>query len=371
MNIVGKLSLSLLSTALVLCLLEISARLLSKTQFVNPSYIEISKGYKNVDQLLHDWSVLQFQYHDYYIYSPAPASSRTVNFTDYFGARSTPASVALDKAEEIIWAFGGSTMQNLEADDALSLANQIAVGLNNHHIKARVLNFGAGGFQSSLETIKFQDLLRRVPNKERPTTVVFYDGFNEVQGGYFHGAGNLQSDISGKMSDLVERHYLRLGVYIVSEVLSRYSVFWRDFIGNRINNSLYSDHAYGDKGNVDKTVSSYVLNVRMTRGICNELSIRCLFILQPLIVTKSKPTIEERRVIESFDKDYIDFVRKFYARAALQLRNLDGFLDLTQVLDQGEESEFFDLGHTSPFTGATIGREIAYQIAKSRMMARR
>jgi len=361
------------SVLLILLIPEISARLLSKVSkpqspFPNyPYYVEISHGYKHVDQLIQDWSAVWVQYHDYYIYSPGPASSKTVNFTDYFGARATPASADLDEADEVIWAFGGSTMADLETDDDLSLANQIAVELNKDNVKARVRNFGVGGFQSSLETIKFQDLLRRVPLRERPTTVIFYDGFNDVGYGYNFGAASLPRDVSLKLRDLVDRNYTRLLVYIFSELLSRHSVFWKDFIRNRINKRLYEGQTTNqDSENLDKTVSSYVVNVRMTRGICQELHIRCLFILQPLIITKANPTSVERKVLDSFGKDFVHFARGFYMKSTLQLHNQEGFLDLSHILDQSEESDFYDLGHTSPFAGTTIGREIATQIVKSR-----
>ncbi|MCI0562758.1 MAG: SGNH/GDSL hydrolase family protein, partial [Nitrososphaera sp.] len=283
---------------LILLVPEISARLVSKPQspFPSyPSYVEISHGYKHLNQLIQDWNASRIQYYDYYIYSFGPASSKTVNFTDYFGARATPASADLDEADEVIWAFGGSTMADLEADDDLSLANQIALELNKDNVKARVHNFGVGGFQSSLETIKFQDLLRRVPLRERPTTVIFYDGFNDVSYGYNFGAANLPRDMSLKLRDLVDRNYTRLLVYVFSELLSRHSVFWKDFIRNRINNRLYEGQTVNqDAENLDKTVSSYVVNVRMTRGICQEFHIRCLFILQPLVITKANPTSVER-----------------------------------------------------------------------------
>ena len=155
---------------------ELGARIVAKLTFSPPAkshYLEIAHAYPQLQQLISDWNVLNFSYHDYYVYSPAPASSQTVNFTDYYGARLTPDSVSHDNVKHTIWAFGGSTMQNLEADDRLTLANQIAAELNKNSLGVLVYNFGSGGFQSSLESIKFQDLIRRVPTTQRPTTTIF------------------------------------------------------------------------------------------------------------------------------------------------------------------------------------------------------
>ena len=353
---------------IVLLLPEIGARAYAKLKAVppaNPRYLEISQTYPQLKQLLRDWNVLRFGYHDYYVYSPVPASSELVNFTSYYGARATPDSVGLDSAKEIVWAFGGSTLQNLEAEDRLTLPNQLAAALNREHAQARVYNFGTGGFQSSLEIAKFQDLLRRVPESEWPTTVVFYDGFNEAMYGYYFGPAAMQQDISLKMRDLVERDYKRLMTYTVSEFLSQYSVFWRDFMGHRIKKTLYGSQEYPERKNVSRTVDAYATNVRMTLGICRQLHFRCHLFLQPLVATKSPLILLEQAALDSFEKDYIEFVRAFYKLAAERLKGEEGFHDVSHALDREEGQHFFDLGHTSPFSGIPLGRELARHVLRS------
>ncbi|HJR76030.1 MAG TPA: hypothetical protein VJ805_03620 [Nitrospiraceae bacterium] len=351
----------------ILLLPEIGARVIAKLTYTPPAksrYLEISDRYPLLRQLISDWNALRFTYHDYYVYSPAPASSQTVNFTEYFGARLTPDSASHESVKQVVWAFGGSTMQNLEADDRLTLANQIAVELNKANAGVSVYNFGAGGFQSSLEAIKFQDLLRRVPASQRPTTAIFYDGFNEAMYGYYFGAGAMQADLSMKMRDLVERRYPRLITYAVSELLSRYSVFWRDYIDQRISNTLYGNQEFPHKRNMERTVSTYVLNVRMTAAICKNLGIRCLFLLQPLVATRSNPTEFEQGVLKSLDPEYIAFTRELYEKASEQLAKVEGFVDLSRVFDHDADSHFFDLGHTEPYAGIIVGKEIARLIAE-------
>jgi hypothetical protein len=330
--------------------------------------MEVSAGYANLHQLLKDKYVPTTEYHDYYIFSLGPSATQTVNFTTYFGARATPDSHDLKTAQELVWVFGGSTMQNLETEDQLSIANNIGVELNKSGVPARVINFGTGGFQSSLESIKFQDLLRRVPESERPTTAVFYDGFNDAMYSYLFGAGSMQLDLSLKMRDLVEGHYGRLLLYSLSQFLSQHSVFWDKYIGHRINYSLYlsTGSINDDPKKLQKTVSTYVANVRMTGAVCHELKIRCLFILQPLVVTKFKLTAEEQKALHALSTESITFVKEFYRLSSLALRDLSTFADLSHMLDDSVESDFYDLGHTSPFTGKRIGREIARQITRVR-----
>lgn len=370
MTLVTKMSLIIVSIVITLVCLEIGARVFADRTHVNHFYLEISKEYPKLNQLLKDWNVLRMQYHDYYIFSPHPASSRTVNFTDYFGARSTPGSAGWESAQEIIWAFGGSTMQNLESDDELSIANQIAVWLRrSYDIQARVVNFGVAGFQSSLESIKFQDLLRRVPLDERPQSVVFYDGFNDAIAGYQFGPARMQKDLSLKLRDVVEGRYEPLLLFTTSKLVGRHSVLWREFIGKGIENRLYKIDKVWDSDHLDKSVSSYVLNVRMTRAICEQLDIHCIFILQPLVLTKSKPTEMEKAVIEeTFRRDplSLEFVKSFYAEVGVRLRDEPAFHNLSDVLDDSDESDFYDLCHTSPKTGIKLGKAIADELVRSR-----
>lgn len=336
----------------------------------SPRYLEVSKSYPHQQQLFQDMPSFGFGYHDYYVYSPRPVSTETINFTSYFGAqhslgvRHSPDSAGLDVAKEIVWAFGGSTMQNLETDDRLSLSNQIAAELNRNHVLARVYNFGSGGFQSSLEVTKFQDLLRRVPQSEWPTTAIFYDGFNEAMFGYYFGPATMQQDISLKMKDLVERDYARLMIYTGSEVISRYSAFWRMFVRPRIEMRLYGSQEYPDRKSVSRTVAAYATNVRMTLGLCSHLHIQCLFFLQPLVVIKSPLTSVEQAALDSLDKEYVEFIRDFYKQAAEVLQREDGFHDVSHILDGVEGSHFHDLGHVSPFSGIPLGREIAQRILR-------
>ena len=103
----------------------------------------------------------------------------------------------------------------METVDRLTIANQLALNLKKNNIKATVVNFGVGGFQSSLESIKFQDLLRRVDKRERPDIVIFYDGFNDAGQAFVFEAGTMQEDLSKKMEALVTGNYGKLAIYSI------------------------------------------------------------------------------------------------------------------------------------------------------------
>ncbi len=343
---------------------RIQARFLSQSGSV-PSFKNISQGYPLQAQLIRDWNALRFEYRDYYLYSPQAATSETVNFTTYFGSRAVPANASIPAPREIIWAFGGSTLQNLEADDSLTLANQIVKELHRQHIAARLYNFGVGAFQSSLEVTKFQDLLRQVSEGERPTKVMFYDGFNESLFAYLYGAGRFQYDSESKLRDTIERRYERLIVHSLSGWLGRYSVFWATYIRPLIEGILYPAPAPDTStANLNMAVQIYLSNINIARGICTQFKIECHFFLQPLIFTKSPQAPLEQRVLASLDPSAVRFGAAFYSRVRQELGGMPGFHDVSGVLDGVPEAHFFDYGHTSPYSGEIIGKAIASMLAK-------
>ena len=98
-----------------------------------------------------DFNSRAMSYFDYWLFAAAPFRSSTINFTDYYSSRRVPASVPAGEGDATVWFFGGSTMQNVDAPDELTIANSAAIVLTNAGVRATVVNFGAGSFNTSLE----------------------------------------------------------------------------------------------------------------------------------------------------------------------------------------------------------------------------
>ncbi len=131
-------------------------------RWLNSNYVEMSRGFPELEALIEDSQKVPQspKYYDEFLYAASPVSTRYITFTDYYSARLTPASVPLSQAEHIIWTFGGSTMENTETTDKLSIANTWAKIFNDALGPTHVKNFGSGGFNSTFELVKFQKLLR-------------------------------------------------------------------------------------------------------------------------------------------------------------------------------------------------------------------
>jgi hypothetical protein len=186
-------------------------------------------------------------------------------------------------------------------------------------IRARVENFGVPTFQSSLELIKFMTLAARAPADRLPDVVVFYDGYNDANHGFYFGAGNMQNDLSAKLAALVEKRSGTLFLYGASLGLAEYSEFWRAHVHRRLERALSRDpDPQPDEANLRRTIEIYVRNTRIADGICAAIEARCFFVLQPLIAIKTPLGPIEEQAIAELRPSLIEFARSFYALAGAE-----------------------------------------------------
>lgn len=346
----------------VLVLLEVTARIFLPDGRENSRYLKVSAELPELEDLLRDKkSFIDQRYYDYFIYSVKPGKSETMAFDGYGSARRTPDSIYEADADIRVWTFGGSTMQNMETTDRLTIANSIAHGLNRSGFRAHVSNFGVGSFQSSLELIKFTTLLARTAAPRKPDVVVFYDGFNDAHHAYLFGAGRMQADVSGKMSAVVESRSFKLLAYGMSQLLADYSRIWQLYGDPIVVSQLLfpSPSRNASSENLEKAVDVYMQNVEMQRAICASIKAVCLFVLQPLLVSKQGLARLEQDALATLEPDGVNFVRSFYQKVRDRTVGRNDFIDASHILDDNNRNDFYDLGHTSALSSPYIGEWIA------------
>jgi hypothetical protein len=348
--------------------LEAYARISTRgPRWLNLHYVEISSAYAELDALIKDTQkTLPPKYYDEFLYAPGPVSTDHITFTDYYSSRLTPDSWPLSDAKYIIWTFGGSTMENTETTDRLTIANTIAQTFNTKLGPTHLKNFGTGGFFSSYELIKFQKLLREVPESELPHIAIFYDGYNDALYGFQYGPGSLQKDLSLKLQALVEHQHATLWVYMSSKILAKYSKLWEQTGARLVEYMLFPlPEIKPDTENLDNSIRVYSSNVRMIQATCEVFNIQCFFILQPLIVTKNPLTELEQLVLNEheahprFGPEGTLFVRAFYRGVIDEFALDEHFIDASHLMDGRTLSDFYDLGHTSALTSPFIGEKLA------------
>jgi hypothetical protein len=346
--------------------LEVGARLLGGPKGGRSVYREISRDFEQLGQLRRDLGKCEragTTYYEYYLFSAPPCATATVNVSDFFSSRRTPASRPAAEADLLVWTFGGSTMQERQTTDERSIANVIAATMGAAGIGVRVENFGVPTYQSSLELIKFATLAARVPAEVLPDVVVFYDGYNDANHGFYFGAGNMQNDLSAKLAALIEHKAGTLFLYGASLGLEAYSEFWRIHGHRRLERALFRDpDPQPDDANLERAVEIYLRNTRIASGVCAAIAARCFFVLQPLIATKTPLGPLEQQVIADMRPSLIAFARRFYRLAGERMQGRPEFIDASAVLNGRSGDVFYDLGHVSAFGVPEVGAYIATTI---------
>jgi len=375
MSLVSEMLLAVASIVVTAIAIELGARILygsPSLQGEPPArWLDLIEDLPERDQFLQDRETFlrgePLVYRDYHLYSQHPFQSETLVVTDYYSARRCPDAAPLGHGDVIAWMFGGSTMQNMEAPDRRTIANQVAVALLGERVSATVMNFGVGSFQTSLELIKFQDLIRKVSDKERPDFVVFYDGFNDSNHAYLFGAGSIQADLRAKLAILVEGRNLDLVRYGAAQWATAHSAALGRWVAPHLVPATIHAGIVRDAsdGNLKRAVATYLGNLAMIRETARAFGIRPLFVLQPLVVTKQGLTEFERKVFQEIGGERTKFVRDFYQEVRIAMHGEPDFLDLSSLLDRNRRDDFYDLGHTGPYTGTDVGGAIARAIVRA------
>jgi len=289
-------------TAIFFICMEFYARYQSKHGTPgNEIKILYEEKFPEIDKFLADKHLagsVGLSYYDYFLFAAAPTPVKTdlMTFTNYYSSRKVPDSAPVGSNAPIVWIFGGSTMQNMETTDELTIANQVAVNLKKAGYSATVVNCGTGGFQSSLENIKFQELLRQVPANERPALVIFYDGFNDAGLATLFKAGSYQNDLVKKIEALVKGYHVKMFFYTLGNLVGDLSTYWENEVAFKYSRAVFGeDFIKYDHNNLIKAVEIYEMNTRIIRGVCRELGIKPIFLLQPMVFTKRNLTDFEKK----------------------------------------------------------------------------
>jgi hypothetical protein len=350
------------------------------------------------------------QYWDYHYYSLNSFSSELINFNDSFNfnSRKTPCSdkIPNNKDSKQIWAFGGSTLEDITTIDSLTIANSICEVFRTHNYHIRVHNFGTGGFSSETELIKFLNLYKlSIRNRDRlPDYALFYNGYNDSNKLY------ICCNVAGLPQYMSFQFFVQNTIYVpFSETLllqffaslrkTLLSIF--DQRPNRFLTAidrLIDHHSFRLKQKFNPALSTtvhpsttldgklllssaYIHDQNILAAVCSSLKVHCVTVLQPLLATRSHPvgSIEKEVFMRQEEQGKNKIIKRFYFEVSSELKSLDKssfyytFIDLSGLFDNARYSSipiFFDFGHVGFFASDLIGKEIGNAILKRRVLSK-
>ncbi|MBF0623653.1 MAG: SGNH/GDSL hydrolase family protein [Magnetococcales bacterium] len=181
-----------------------------------------------------------------------------------------------------VFLFGGSTMFGYGVKSEETIGSGVQTFLDHRQPdRWAVFNFGAGSYYSTSERILFQQLLTA---GKHPEIAVFMDGYNDF---YFYKVPDETptAHYFRKMTALVSDSFFRRLDGLVQGISQTFR-HTRQLLISLLKPLLPIAYIPPDKDEMDatlhKTVARINTNHRMLRAICKELSIHCLFIVQPV-----------------------------------------------------------------------------------------
>jgi len=255
-----------------------------------------------------------------------------------------------------VWVFGGSTVFGTGVPDWATLPSYLATELNRRgNDCVEVTNFGVEGYVTTQEVILLAEQLKR---GQHPTTVIFYDGFNDAFAG-------MNSD------DPRSAHY----AYSTVKERIQGSVHGRfDFIGN-----LYSvraayailalfrrNHPLATMDNNAKavaTVDNYEANLALVRALSGAYHFKLYCFWQPMLLYGHKPLVPfEQQVAELDGRSGGRLNAQLIANAYVEAgnRSTDGtFVNLAGLFDSVPDPLYLDEAHLGPHGNELAANAIA------------
>ena len=311
-----------------------------------------------------------------WLYKPK-FSSPHIN-TDEAGNRITLNNPRDPQGTNWIYMFGGSALFGYDSSDEQTIPSLLSSALNTTGYPSYINNFGQFGFTSNMDVTYLQRILK---NNVIPTTVIFYNGCNDVfvdsiyekpqlslNDAVFNNA--LQTYMRQEPIGPVNRSIVSMGS--MKSVLSYMSTYIkiisypikaiRTYILHETDTTVTNQkHSYSEKDINDfsyRIANEYIHNATTIKALATQYGFSYLIFWQPLIFSKTLTKEEIGTLYENHD-----IIQTIYERAITLIKNANiaHFYDLSGIFaDYSNQSLFTSSCHIS-----SQGNEIVAKYIKN------
>ncbi len=324
-------------------------------------------------------AVVQGVYAPFVVWRSNPLlNSDTVTVSEE-GYRVTPGASA-DPGAFKVFLFGGSAMWGVNLSDSNTIASFVQQKLTERlGVPVAVYNFGQIAHSSTQEVI---ELIIQIRSGNVPDAVVYFDGFNDIWGGYESGrAGghHSQMQIAARVEGRPEAFtttpplqalFQRTNTYILISAL-------RGNLDRRSSRvaDLQTFRTMGVPAEVlaSDIVDTYLGNSRIVTALAEQLDFTCLFVLQPSIWTGNKVLTESEQEIfeggfEFFlaggDPAFKELYTATYDLFELSVADSAQFLTFSGIFDGVSETVYSDYSgaHMTPAADEIVADSLVAEL---------
>ena len=212
------------------------------------------------------------RYYPFVEYLEKPRKGKFVNVSEQ-GARChypDRESCTAKGGRQEIWIFGGSTTFGYGVKDSETIAANLGRMLPDF----RIINFGAGGYYSTIERIRFENLLTEFPP---PRAAIFIDGINDF---YFFNVPD-KSIFTNAYSHILNRE--KQSDSLVNDIRARLEglTIYRLFV-QKFGHSIKVVATSANHEQILKAIHRLSLNHSIIESIGDKLGITILNVIQPI-----------------------------------------------------------------------------------------
>jgi hypothetical protein len=273
------------------------------------------------------------EYHRYVIWRHKPYSGQTLNI-DKEGVRVTPPISGLPAAPATYF-FGGSAMWGEGASDETTIpAHYEALS------RETAVNYGEGGWTAHQS---LNQLMEVMAAGRKPTTVVFYDGFNEILAKCSRG-NDFFSHLSEKhIRDELEYEPTEVGYYLRSIKAAAKSVATGIFGRNPDNKKVYDCNTNPQKA--DLVAEALLRDWAIAKYVAESNGARFFAFLQP-VAFLSKTKLSQLSP-EELDAELGQQFETVYPLIRAKMKERGIGIDMSGTMDL-DDYFYVDICHLSP-----------------------
>ncbi|MCP5404831.1 MAG: SGNH/GDSL hydrolase family protein [Pseudomonadaceae bacterium] len=288
-------------------------------------------------------------------YAERPVDGRFMNVTGQHVRANRDEQPELVGGKGTVYVFGGSTTFGYGVKDNETIPAALERALSG---KYKVFNLGAGGYYSTIERIRFLNLLAE---GFVPEVAVFVDGLND----FYHTQVPDESWLSPQIAKTLEFDPLWWLRGQVME-MARFSSSAR-FLVKLVRGQQDEEVALPDAAPADKLerVTTRLTHNRVTlAGVCKAYGIRCLFVQQPVPTYHydGSRTLAPAKYVRLNVGQHVNS-GKGYEMMAARRAELDREVPTLWLQDLAIDGPMYvDTVHYTPAFNAVIAAEIAKAI---------
>ena len=317
------------------------------------------------------------EYNPYTVWKTREYHSDLFNF-DKNGIRKTINIKDEKKIKYNIYFFGGSTIQNSETIDSLTIPSWVIRNLNNSKLGEKFnftgVNFGTSAYSSTQELLRFLlEYQTGFRTYDKPDLVVFYNGANDIWAGVYlerPGYHDAFDRIKLRFDKINSFYLLKIKEKLIEKmdflkIINHYSNG-----GERENDRYFETRSLDYQKLSKEQTNIYLKNIEITSSIIDKENIKSIYFIQPTIFSTIDKNLHNSNKKLFYTKNFPNMNKAYdigYSELKKKTSKIDFVIDISDLFNGVNSPIFSDYVHVGPYGNELISKKITESIIEKHL----